>query len=226
MEEPKSNIIRNTIAKRPSIIGLTRVMSLVMLVGLVGFAVPITRAVFVYLTPVIVIMGTLVLLWFHTGDTGLRFWIWTAFVLLGGFFVEVIGVNTGLIFGDYTYGNVLGPKVWGTPLLLGINWYLVVYAAHGAMEELNAPWWIKIPAAGILITVFDIVLEPVAVGFGMWEWDDVQVPMQNYFAWFILGMVFVSVYHILKIKSYNASSGPVYLTMFLFFMLLNLILLF
>ncbi|MBL0357515.1 MAG: carotenoid biosynthesis protein [Chitinophagaceae bacterium] len=35
------------------------------------------------------------------------FWLFTILVFAIGFGAEVIGVNTGLLFGDYHYGNVL-----------------------------------------------------------------------------------------------------------------------
>ena len=40
-------------------------------------------------------------------------WVFVVTYLVG-FFVEVLGVNTGFPFGEYEYGSVLGPKVFET----------------------------------------------------------------------------------------------------------------
>ena len=47
-------------------------------------------------------------------------WVFVVTYLVG-FFVEVLGVNTGFPFGEYEYGSVLGPKVFETPLMIGLN---------------------------------------------------------------------------------------------------------
>ncbi len=219
-------IQEKVIEARPTIPNLIRSMSLVLLVGYVGFLLPLTRPVFSFMTPIIVILGTLVLFWFRSGEKKKVFFLWSVLVIVAGFFVEVLGVNSGLVFGEYTYGNVLGLKVFGTPLLLGINWFLVCYASIGAIEEMNSPMWIRIPLTGVLITTFDIVLEPVAIGLGMWEWNTESVPFQNYFAWFVIGSLFTGLYHAFGLKSYNASAGPVYISMFTFFLFMNLVFLF
>ena len=38
-------------------------------------------------------------------------WKYFLFIGLGGIFLEELGVNTGILFGEYTYGNELGPKL-------------------------------------------------------------------------------------------------------------------
>lgn len=219
------NIYERMFEKRIDIRVLIKWMSLILAVGYVGFLIPYTRPVFAKMTPLVVIIGALILIWFQNGKNK-RFYSWSCTIILSGFLVEVLGVNTGLIFGDYAYGDVLGIKVWGAPLLLGLNWFVVTYSSIGAIEEMDTPMWIRIPLTGILITAFDIVLEPIAIALGMWTWAAEGVPIQNYVAWFLIGMFFTGLYHLFGIKAYNMSAGPVYLSMFTFFLFLNLIFLF
>ena len=47
-----------------------------------------------------------------------------------GFGVEVIGVETGLLFGDYEYGSGLGPKVLKVPMLMGVLWWILLLGTH------------------------------------------------------------------------------------------------
>ena len=40
---------------------------------------------------------------------------------------EILGVNYGLIFGKYDYGDNLGLKLLGVPLLIGLNWVVLTF---------------------------------------------------------------------------------------------------
>ena len=40
---------------------------------------------------------------------------------------EILGVNYGLIFGDYIYLDNLGYKVFGVPVIIGVNWIILTY---------------------------------------------------------------------------------------------------
>src|SRR6478609_3641217 len=37
--------------------------------------------------------------------------------------------HKGLLFGEYAYGAGLGLKLWNVPLLIGLNWVMLVYCA-------------------------------------------------------------------------------------------------
>ena len=44
-----------------------------------------------------------------------------------GMAAEIIGVRYGFIFGEYSYGAVLGIKFMEVPLLIGINWCILIF---------------------------------------------------------------------------------------------------
>ena len=48
-----------------------------------------------------------------------------------GIFVEYLGVNYNLIFGDYEYGKNMGPKFFGVPFLIGVNWIIITLISAG-----------------------------------------------------------------------------------------------
>ncbi|MBK8145875.1 MAG: carotenoid biosynthesis protein [Bacteroidetes bacterium] len=52
-----------------------------------------------------------------------------------GFFAEFLGVNYGYIFGNYRYGQNLGYQWRGVPLIIGINWVVLVYATAGISKQ-------------------------------------------------------------------------------------------
>ena len=48
---------------------------------------------------------------------------------------ETIGVNFGILFGDYEYGENLGFKIFGVPFLIGINWIVLTFIT-GSLSSL------------------------------------------------------------------------------------------
>ena len=89
-------------------------------VGVFGFALPATRELFRELIGLSIFMSIVLLFFFHK-NWNLKFIRPSLLVFLGGFFIEAIGVSTGIIFGSYQYGEALGPKIFHTPLLIGLN---------------------------------------------------------------------------------------------------------
>src|SRR4029079_13482871 len=63
------------------------------------------------------ILMLLLLLWTQPGKekSFYRFFFYCFFI---GMTLEIIGRNTGLIFGGYTYGSVLGPQLIKVPVLI------------------------------------------------------------------------------------------------------------
>ena len=59
-------------------------------------------------------------------------------VLLGfltGMITEILGVQWGWIFGNYQYGDALGYKVLGVPLLIGVNWALLTIITGAIAQQ-------------------------------------------------------------------------------------------
>ena len=100
----------------------------------------------------------------------------------------MIGVNTKLIFGHYSYGNGLGPKILDTPIIIGVNWLLLVYAANSVTEKYVANRFLAILLAGIILVAYDLILEQAAPLIDMWSWQNETVPVQNYAVWFVLAV--------------------------------------
>ena len=53
-----------------------------------------------------------------------------------GVSVEIMGINTGILFGDYTYGDVLGFKLRDVPVLIGVNWFIIIYCSGISIHTL------------------------------------------------------------------------------------------
>ncbi len=114
------------------------------------------------------------------------YWLWFGICALAGFLLEVAGVQTALIFGEYSYGEVLGLSLWGVPLIIGLNWSLLVFATAALVNSKTWPIALKAAIAASIMVLYDIFLEPVAIRFGFWEWAGGPVPLQNYLAWWLI----------------------------------------
>lgn len=144
---------------------------------------------FFLLTPLNMLLTTLIVFMHHEKWTG-SLKIKLAAVAILGFAVEVAGVNTGKIFGVYQYDQALGFKIWGTPPLIGINWVLLTYAGTVILKK-----WIKNSLLNALLTALllvglDLVIEPVAIAYGFWHWENPEIPLQNFIAWGICAVLF------------------------------------
>jgi len=117
------------------------------------------------------------------------------FAFVVGFAVEFLGVNYGLIFGDYVYGNNLGLKVGGVPLLIGANWVMLTFITGAVAAIFFNTYPIKAAALGaFLMVLIDLVIEPVAPKFDFWEFTDVTAPLSNYIGWFLVAFPIQWVY--------------------------------
>ena len=143
---------------------------------------------------------------------------------MAGFFIEVAGVKTGLIFGEYEYGNTLGFKLFDTPLLIGFNWLFLTYTSIAIIDHFKLKSWLTIFLAPLVMLVYDIVLEQVASKMGMWYWKEMQVPIKNYIAWYLTGFIFVMAFRIVKIETKNPLAIVLLISQFIFFAVLTIIL--
>lgn len=166
----------------------------VALVHVSGFIGMLTsyRDFFVDLTAINLIFSFLLIFWFHENkDRG--FYIYTVLIIVIGFLIEVLGVNTGWPFGEYSYGIPFGPKILGTPPLIGLNWFVMTYCGALISKNITSNPWINALLAGLIITIVDIILEPVAINTGYWTWTAEIVPLQNYITWFVCISIFARI---------------------------------
>ena len=173
------------------------------------------------LTPLVIgIVTALVLLYWQAPARRKAALFVIAFAV--GMITEIIGVNTGLLFGDYAYGTALGLKIAGVPLLIGITWAFVTVAAWQLASFSNFGRLAKIILAAGIIVMFDLVLEQFATAFGLWQWQGGVIPLKNYASWFGVGLALLTTYaHYAKQTKpslYGASILP--LTVLFFWLML------
>ena len=139
-------------------------------------------------------------------------------IFLFGLIVELLGVNYGLFFGDYSYGDNLGSKIYGVPYVIGFNWVLLIIATGSVSDKLIKGRKIyKIIFASFLMVLIDLLMEKSAPKLDFWEFVISPVPFSNYLWWFIFSLCFQYIFFkTVKTKEYNLSSN-ILVIQFIFF---------
>ncbi|MCC6701319.1 MAG: carotenoid biosynthesis protein [Fluviicola sp.] len=147
------------------------------------------------------------------------------FMLVGivGFSVELIGIHTGLLFGNYVYGANLGWKLFDVPVIIAANWVMLSYASVAFVVRLKTSIVVKALLSASIMTALDFLIEPVAVASDFWSWHNGIIPVYNYVCWWIISF-FV---HLWIIKRKTSEQNPVAVGLFviliLFFGILNFV---
>jgi uncharacterized membrane protein len=191
-------------------------------VGILGILIEFSSSSMISLTPFALLLSSLALVIFHNSGFGLKELLVFSLILFFGFFVEVVGVNTGLIFGQYSYGKTLGIKWLDTPLMIAVNWLLLVYSTAAMLSTLKINIFVKLLISTAIMVVYDFLLEPVAPKLDMWSWSSFDAPLQNYFAWAIVAFAFHFLIYFAKLKIVNPMASTIFICQFVFFLILNL----
>src|SRR5690606_7418804 len=125
--------------------------------------------------------------------------------------------HTGLLFGNYTYGASLGTKVWDVPLLIGLNWLMLVYATGHLANLTRLHWFGKALLGALLMVLLDFFLEPVAVAFDFWNWQGGIIPWSNFAGWLVVALLLHIYFQRAPIYKENRLAPYVYLVQVIFF---------
>jgi len=192
------------------------------LVGLAGLSVGRTQSLFQALVP-FTLLCSLYFLWLFHEKADRRIYLTGMLIFLLGIVIESVGVNTGAIFGDYIYGKTLGIKLWNTPLMIGVNWLLLIYSCWALTGIFTGNRWLRYFAGSTLMVLYDIALEPVAIRLDMWSWRGEAVPLQNYAGWFLASLILFIIFDLSTKDIKNKIAPALFIIQFMFFILLNII---
>lgn len=174
-------------------------------------------------TPLNLLLTSVLLFSFHR-EWNKTFLLFMVAVAVAGFSAELIGIHTGLLFGNYEYGEALGVKLWQVPVLIGLNWLILVYVTGHIAGYVGGSIWVRSFIGAQLMVLLDIFLEPVAMKFDFWQWAGNDVPISNYLGWFGLSFLLQYYYHSISIFKQNPMSVYVYTVQLFFFVCLYMFL--
>jgi putative membrane protein len=191
--------------------------------GTLGISLEEYKNFFLPLTPLNLLL-TLTVFYIANRDFSKRFLILSLLIFLIGFSVEAIGVQTGVLFGRYSYGDLFGFKIFETPVIIGVNWLFLALSTHGIIQYFTKKplWLILIPP--LLMTGLDYIAEPVAMKLGFWSWKNGIIPLQNYMMWFVTSILIHGLIYLFCPKINAKISFIIFIAQVIFFGLLNIIL--
>jgi putative membrane protein len=196
---------------------------IIYLVGVIGVSGK-NRNEILELTPLNLLV-TFIILAINKPEPRSRDLLFPFIAIVTGIIAEITGVHTGLLFGQYHYGTVLGPSVWGVPVIIGLNWAMLIYTASDIINKYKLNLLIKAGLSAFMVTMLDVLIEPIAVKLGFWHWHSLNIPFSNYVTWFAISF-FLSIlfYKIRPEGKRNPLSEAVFAIQLLFFAVLNIIL--
>lgn len=162
---------------------------LVYISGSIGFVV--NPSFFSPFTPYTLLLTCFVFL-IHSPLADKKFIFAFFSIAILGFIIEVVGVKTGLIFGKYSYGDGLGYKFLNVPLVISINWAMLICAGIIVVSRIFTNKIIVLVLAALLVTGIDLIIEQVAPKLDFWQFEGGLPDLQNYLSW--IGVAFFTSY--------------------------------
>ncbi|MEN8811683.1 MAG: carotenoid biosynthesis protein [Candidatus Arcticimaribacter sp.] len=175
---------------------------------------------FVGATPINLLLSFLLLM--ITSRRSTKVFIVAIIAFIVGMVAEALGVNYGLIFGHYQYGEALGWKVAGVPWLIGVNWSILVICCGAIAADLAGNFYTKVLLGVGLMLLLDFVIEPIAPILDFWEFTGGVAPLQNYIGWLAIALPLHIIYHGLKIELKGNFTHHLFLLQIIFFTILLL----
>jgi putative membrane protein len=211
---------KNLLLRKPNI--LIAVIVVFYTVGIVGMSLPDQRDYFASLSFLNLLLSFGIVLLARKVAIK-RFIGFLAFCYSIGFVAELIGVHTGLLFGSYHYGENLGVKVFEVPIIIGLNWGILVVISASLVERFQMSVYFKVLLATTLMVFLDFLMEPIANDLDFWHWRNDQIPLYNFVCWFVISLILQYFYfNFNKLAESNRVFNVLYTVMVVFFSLLNL----
>lgn len=189
-------------------------------VGIVGFCIPELKEIMLPISGTILYLTTIGIVLSSRDILKNLLFLFIAFCI--GFSAEVIGVKTGVLFGDYSYGSNLGYKFSGVPIVIGLLWGVLAVGSASCVAQFpilkkQAPF-----LAALLMLGIDYIMEPVAIACDFWSWEGATIPLWNYICWFGIAFILQVILKRGKLTELNKVFSLVFILIALFFSLLNL----
>jgi len=171
---------------------------------------------FLRLTPINLSMYVILILW-NIDDFSKKVLVAFSIPFVIGFLTEFLGVNFGLIFGSYSYGDNLGLKIAGVPLIICLNWAVLTIITADLSSLIHKNTIVQSLIGGFIMMLLDIIIEVSAPRLDFWEFENNTIPLKNYIAWFIIGSIAHYLYRQINIKTNKKVSIHIFVAITIFF---------
>ncbi len=190
-------------------------------VGTVGLLLPERKEYFLSLSFFNLTLSFVILVLARKKNLFL-FFIFLIICFIVGFSAELIGTRTGWLFGSYYYGNNLGYKIYGVPLVIGLNWGILIVTSASIANLFKFSNTVKVILSVLLMILLDYLMEPVAIKSDFWHWKNETIPIYNYISWGLIALPLQIIYFKFKIVETNIVFNALFIILSMFFIILNL----
>jgi putative membrane protein len=191
------------------------------LVGTIGLSVPEYRPLFLPLSALNLIITLILLVLGRESRLG-EFLFFLLLCFFVGLFVEWLGVHTGWLFGNYSYGENLGLKILDIPVVIGMNWGVLIVTSAEVISRFRLSKITSVLLASGLMTGLDFLIEPVAILSDYWSWVG-PIPVFNYICWFFIALPLHYNYFSREMNESNKTHFSLFLILVVFFAIQNLV---
>lgn len=165
---------------------------------------------------IFVLIFSLLHAWYFIGwRKTLVFFVITAGISWG---YEQVGVETGLIYGDYHYTDYLGEKIGHVPIIIPLAWFMMIYPSYIIanmifsgkpllhQNKISQIILLSLLSA-VIMTSWDFVIDPYLSGptVNAWVWEKggayFGIPIHNFFGWILTTFSIYLIYRILESKT-------------------------
>lgn len=186
---------------------------------------PLTRSFVIKLTDLfLLLMNGGVLYFIIRQDRERKIYIWAIFTVLITYLAELAGVLTGKIFGFYLYASGMHWKIAAVPVVIALNWAVLILGSWAWAILITKIPILQIVVGMILIVLFDMILEPLAMKMDYWQWAGGVIPLQNYLAWAVIAGIFFLLLKGFNIRYEGSLPRLFFVVQIVFFLLILLLL--
>ena len=168
LDKPASLYLRN---KRR----IDRVIALIFLVGAWGIANPRSQI----LDQIPWVLWLVVIFLFLTQFQKTQLFVFKFLLLiLAGWAIEIMGVQGGILFGKYGYGELFGKAIIAVPVVCGAIWLtntLMMMQITRYVLRIEG-YWKTVLVAALLMTALDAFAQLPAYKIGFWSYKEMQYP--------------------------------------------------
>lgn len=175
---------------------------------------------FLPLSGVTLTITTLFLILFGDKTNG-NFWRFVIFVFAAGFAIEMVGVQSGKLFGVYHYGDNLGFKLKNVPLVIGLNWVFLTLCSASIASKVSTNFYVRTIVGTVLMVMLDALMEPLVGKLDFWHWMNDTIPLRNFVVWFIVSFFFNALAWQLRFKKDNEMASCIFLLQVVYFLSLH-----
>jgi len=172
---------------------------------------------FLGLTPLNLGLYFLLILW-NLKKHSLKFFLACLIPFSFGFVSEFLGANYGLIFGSYNYGENLGYKIGGVPIMICVNWIVLTIITSDISCYFHRNIFVRSLLAAFMMVLLDIVIEVSAPRFDFWEFENGIVPIQNYVGWLFVSFLSHVGFQQFHFETHKKFSIHVFIAISIFFL--------